>query len=180
VSFESQVDFSGREVALHCDEDAPDGARVSIKIDGARRRLDLHDWELRPIVDFADTDYTAVVTLFGEGPEPERYFHNDYHRAFEETHLGARLLQSDILLMDPIVFSEALSEELAAEPYSAWVLTGADARPVVEIRGGEAHLALEPHYYFWRYADDPERKRLIALAFEGEALRAELLPQVEA
>jgi hypothetical protein len=58
VSFESQVDFFGREVALHCDEDAPDGVRVSIKIDGARRRLDLHDWELRPIRRFRGTSTT--------------------------------------------------------------------------------------------------------------------------
>ena len=110
VNFEGVVDLSAYTIDLDYEEDNQDGSRAIVTIDGQKFTLPLHDWQLKPIVQYADSPYTAAVSIFGEGPDPDRYRYIDYHPAFEDTHLGARLLQADILLMDPITFSEAPTE----------------------------------------------------------------------
>jgi hypothetical protein len=54
---------------------------------------------LIPIVNYANSDYNAVVSLFGEKTTEDTY-DIVYHPAFENTLLGIRLLQADIIFFD--------------------------------------------------------------------------------
>ena len=55
--------------------------------------IPLEVWELQSIVDFADDDYNAAVTLFGDS-----YSRIKYHPAFIDNLMGLRILQTDLLL----------------------------------------------------------------------------------
>jgi len=176
VNFQEAVDLSGITLDLDYDAGRPDGQRATAMIDGQFVTIPLYDWELRPIVTYADSSYTAVVSIFGEGPDTANYYYVDYHPAFEDTHLGARLLQADIILMDPITFSEAPSvngqkvyfpgeatetsqaerSQIAAqlsgierEKYSSWVLTDTDVNPQLSVMNEVMYVDLVPYYYFW-------------------------------
>jgi hypothetical protein len=87
-----------------------DGERVSVLASGRRYRLELPDWQLVPIAEFADSSYNAVVTLFGEldgdRQKPATHYVVAYHPAFEATLLGLRVFQGDFLLLDPNVAGE--------------------------------------------------------------------------
>jgi hypothetical protein len=92
----------------------PDGQRLVLFADDQPWfTANLPDWQLAPIVHFADSPQTAVVTLFGEledelTPEQE----NDvayvvaYHPALERTLLGLRLFQTDFMLLDSTLTGE--------------------------------------------------------------------------
>jgi len=60
----------------------------------------IYDWQLKPISEYANSEYSGVVSLFGEGDNRSKYFYIEYHPAFEDTLLGLRLFQSDIMLID--------------------------------------------------------------------------------
>jgi len=68
----------------------------------------IYDWQLKPIAEYANSEYSGVVSLFGEGEHRNKYFYIEYHPAFEDTLLGLRLFQSDIMLIN--------LDELAALP----------------------------------------------------------------
>ena len=100
-------------VQLRYDNRAPDGERLHVLVrsrDGTTTDAvaPIHDWLLAPIAKFADSQYTACVTLFGEAATAEdakRVSPDDmivgYHPAFTNTILGLRLLQADMLLFRP-------------------------------------------------------------------------------
>lgn len=78
--------------------------------DGSERRWletqDLYDWEIATIAGFAATEHTAAMTLFGELDDYEYQMemgnHFDvvnYHPALENTLMGLRMLQADLLLI---------------------------------------------------------------------------------
>lgn len=189
VNFESVVDLSAYDIDLEYDNSRPDGERGTVDIDGQKFTLPLYDWELAPIVNYADSEYTAVVSIFGEGPDREDYYYIDYHPALEDTHLGMRLLQADIMLMDPVTFSEAPSESgkkvymageahegaeedrflsallvqsmLVDAQYQAWVLTDNETRPSLRFEEDVVGVYMNPYYYFWT-SDNTERERLFA------------------
>jgi hypothetical protein len=105
VSFEATMNlkqFAGGAVDLTYDATRPDGSRVILTLGSVRESLSLWDWQARPIAEFADSKYTAAVSLFGEGPNREQFFYIDYHPAFFDRLLGLRLLQADIMLIDPL------------------------------------------------------------------------------
>lgn len=177
VNFETHIELSGHAVVLDYDPNANDGNRATAVIDGKRYSLPLYDWELAPIVSYADSEYTAVVSIFGEGPDMENYYYVRYHPAFEDTHLGMRLVQSDIFLMDPITFGEApkidgeaayypgepgeteiqvrfvaaqrLGSILSAYDYQAWVLTDNGLSGTLSAKDGVLQINLQPFYHFW-------------------------------
>lgn len=179
VNFETKIDIpDSADVDLIYDAGLADGARAIIRIDDESGVIPLYDWQLIPIVEYADSPYTAVVSIFGDGPDPENKFYIDYHAAFENTHLGARLLQADILLLDPMTFSQAPMENgesvyypgeasqaqedermfLAATvadfmrsiDYQSWVITDTERLPRLLFEDGEARVEIEPYVYFWR------------------------------
>ena len=189
VNFETSIDLSDMSVELDYDRSAPDGSRARMEVNGEEYSLPLYDWELKPIAEYANSNYTAVVSIFGEGPEPENFRYIDYHPAFEDTHLGMRLLQADILLMDPMTFSEVPAENgrkvyrpgeaqeqslktrlngastihniMASETYHAWVLTDTDLTGRLRYEGGVARVDLTPYYHVWKSKETGERDRLI-------------------
>lgn len=115
----------------------PDGARLHLVFtDGRHTRQivpTLYDWELIPIVQFvAAGNGDSVVTLFGhlEDKTVEKTVSDrddkiiNYHPAFDNTLMGLRLLQADLLLMDPEsahIFSEGDTQIVGAgeKAYSA-------------------------------------------------------------
>jgi hypothetical protein len=61
----------------------------------------IYDWQLKPIAEYADSEYSGVVSLFGEGEDRRNNYYIEYHPAFEDTVLGLRLFQADIMLINP-------------------------------------------------------------------------------
>lgn len=181
VNFQSIVDLAGAVVVLNYNPSLQDGERAIAIIDGVEAKIPLYDWQLGPIVDYSDSNDTAVVSIFGEPPDGETgedHYYIDYHPAFLDTHIGARLMQADIVLMDIVSFSEApsnpdhpkflpgespatdivtrfslaaeLSEVMESAAYQAWVLTDVDEIPSFGIVNGVLEISLEPYYHFWR------------------------------
>ena len=71
-------------------------------INGKKYQIPLEAWQLKPIVAYANSNYNAAVTLFGD-----RTYSNSgqsytlrtlFHDAFIDKLLGIRLLQTDLLL----------------------------------------------------------------------------------
>jgi hypothetical protein len=67
----------------------------------------IYDWQLQPLVAFVRAGGHAAATLFGELKDKElqdrvrkRYFIANYHPAFQNTLLGLRLLQADLLVIN--------------------------------------------------------------------------------
>lgn len=203
VNFEGVVDLGQYQVDLDYDPTLPDGERAILTLNGAEYTIPLYDWQLQPIVAYADSPYTAVVSIFGEGPEPETYRYIDYHPAFEDTHLGLRLLQTDILLMNPLGFSEApkqngqavympgesrevaatdrekisddISSVLEGAGFRAWVFTDTDVSPKLSLSDGEATVTLEPYFFFWT-TELFDRFQALAEAQKLAMLRAIIAP----
>ena len=98
---------------LHYDSTRPDGERLQATLERNGRlttvQAHIFDWQLVPLVSFVRASKgDSAVTLFGEfvDKEAERRVRSDnhmiinYHPAFENTLLGLRLLQADLLLID--------------------------------------------------------------------------------
>lgn len=203
VNFEGIVDLSDFDIDLEYDPHKPNGERASITLDGREYKIPLYDWELRPIVNYADSEFTAVASIFGDGPDMERYRYIDYHPAFEDTHLGMRLLQADIILMDPITFSEApkvsgeavymageqrerseaermiaalrVFEMMSTHEFQAWVLTDTDLEPELITSADTVSVDLEPYFFFWK-SDSSGAQGLIE-RFNSEVELAQPLSQ---
>lgn len=103
-----------KAIKLSYDEKQPDGQRLKVTITDTESHdkivaARIYDWQLIPIAAFADGDQDACFTLFGELKDKadtkarvdrgEKVL--NYHPAFENTLLGLRLFQSDILLLHP-------------------------------------------------------------------------------
>lgn len=62
------------------------------------------DWQLIPLIRFADTEYHSCVSLFGPRSVSSNFktktHHVVYHPSFHNTLLGVRLLHADILLLN--------------------------------------------------------------------------------
>lgn len=199
VSFDNAVDLSGKSITLAYKRASEDGTRALMMVDGSVASLPLYDWELKPLVEYAESEYNAVVSIFGEGDDAENYRYIDYHPAFENTHLGLRLLQADILPLDPVIFGEVPTEGgvkvyesgesreqalniryagavviqgiLQSEPYQSWVLTDAGDGGNVSIRQGVLEVDVEPYYYIWK--SNIEEVKVLAREYDGllETLR---------
>lgn len=99
------AELTNKVINMEYNPNEEDGYRMSIKIDGSYYHPYLPDWQLVPIAEFADSQYDACVSLFGENTD---IFNYDiiYHPAFENTLLGLRLLHADVMLMDLDEFKE--------------------------------------------------------------------------
>lgn len=86
----AQPSFKIESFSLQCD---PDNNSAYAIINGHRHSIPLETWQLMPIVEYANSNDHAVVTLFGT-EECGTLFHN----AFIDKLLGLRLLQTDLLL----------------------------------------------------------------------------------
>src|SRR5438105_4476457 len=99
---------------LRYDASAPDGQRLVVSLrgtDGATTvvRGRIYDWQLVPVARFANDDNGSAVTMFGHlsnkaederlGEAHEHVF--NYHKALDNTLVGLRLLQADMLIIEP-------------------------------------------------------------------------------
>lgn len=82
--------FEVNTFSLFCDRDSN---AACAQINGEVYSIPLDVWQLRPIVNYADDENNAIVTLFGKG-ESRIQFHN----AFIDQLLGLRMLQTDLML----------------------------------------------------------------------------------
>ncbi|MBN2103769.1 hypothetical protein JW835_06990 [bacterium] len=84
-----------------------DGNRLVVVINGQRIDTKIYDWQLIPIAMYAESPYYACFTYFGslkDKIEEKRIMDEgghimNYHSAFENTLLGLRLMQMDLMLM---------------------------------------------------------------------------------
>ncbi|MFH1843638.1 MAG: hypothetical protein ABIF77_10585 [bacterium] len=95
------------------DPSRTDGARLRITLshgDGTEREVAvlLYDWQLVPVARFAGSDQDACFTMFGdlrdEAEQRAREARGDrilnYHPALENSLVGLRLFQADLLILD--------------------------------------------------------------------------------
>jgi hypothetical protein len=181
IAFEAvaipSASLKGKDVKLSYDKSQKDGNRLVISIGGKAYRPSLPDWMLVPISKYADSPYTACVSLFGERTN-KSYYDIVYHPAFQNTLMGLRLLHADILLMDVGRFWElprfngkvvlGLGESIPGRSnwrsaaleiqsvfrraeFRSWVMTDYQVPVRFSIDGGAFTLTGEPYYYFWRY-----------------------------
>jgi hypothetical protein len=163
---------------LKYDPAQSDGMRAALHVDGQIYRIPLYDWQLRPIANFANSPYTAIVSLFGEGPDRENNYYIEFHAAFINTLLGLRLLQADIMFIDLDNLSELPRDEKGIQVIGpgekvpdisvsnkarsivdeiidrhhpqSWVLTDVDQSPKIRLVDGIVNVDLNTYYYFWR------------------------------
>lgn len=102
-----------RVVALRYVPSRPDGSRLQVHVvqHGKKRVITapIYDWQLVPIAKFANQSQHSVFTLFGElksKKETEAHLKKhhrvlNYQSAFENTLLGLRMFQADILIFSP-------------------------------------------------------------------------------
>src|SRR5688572_15197421 len=67
VSFEAialpDASLVGQPIELSYDPAKPDGSRLVVRIGSQTLRASIPDWQLKPIVAFASSEYSAVVSL---------------------------------------------------------------------------------------------------------------------
>jgi len=91
---------------FHYDSTAADGQRFSISLESdpdKRYLAEIFDWQLGPIAKYADTDYSAIVSLYGrEVSNLEGVYKSDivFHEAFLDNLMGLRLFQADLMFTD--------------------------------------------------------------------------------
>lgn len=165
-----------QSVSLMYDRSMPDGQRLTVVLDNNRYNVTLPDWQLIPIARYANSDFTGVVSLFGDGPDTKHYYYIQYHEAFKNTLLGLRLLQADILFMDlnnhwdlprfdnrlvmgrgesvpdesiSALAAQRIDQILQNHTWRSWVLTDIETSPQFSGSGGAFKVIASPYYYFW-------------------------------
>ncbi|MEO0082552.1 MAG: hypothetical protein ABIL25_09765 [candidate division WOR-3 bacterium] len=93
---------------LRYEPDSADGKRLVIYLNEIPVSADIFDWQLVPIARFADSPYYSCFTAFGKlhdeaaarKARKQGAMILNYHPAFENTLLGLRLFQLDLLVID--------------------------------------------------------------------------------
>lgn len=153
---------------------ADDGSRLQVRVGPTALSASLPDWMLVPIAHFADSPFDACVSLFGPATTDQEY-DIVYHPAFQNTLLGMRLLQSDMLLFDleqtwrlpqfggTVVLgagesaprglddgsAQRIDGALANGSFQSWVMTDQGEPVVADAQQGRLILSGLPFYYFW-------------------------------
>jgi hypothetical protein len=165
--------------------DAPDGSRFQLASNRGVLTLRGYDWQLVPLVKYVDSDYTALLSLFGPGPERDRNYYIQYHPAIKNTLLGLRLLQSDIVFMNPVglrmlprfenktilgkgelepdgaksfIAAKELESIMRDVDAESWTLLDGAETPAFSAENNSIVLQGRPHYYFWSYSTSRQRK----------------------
>lgn len=173
----------------------PDGSRLWVTVQtasGARQTVParIYDWELVPIAKFAATDMHSSFTLFGElldeADTKQRRERGEkilnYHPAFEDTLLGLRLFQADILILsseacdlptlqgryllgagesapDVTANCRALRriheaiDRMGGEKFTSYVVSDVNVRIPFRIESGELVIGGDPVWSCWRRPD---------------------------
>ena len=175
------AETAGKPIELAYHKEALDGFRLLVKVGSTTFRPQIADWLLIPIAQFAESIFTSATSLFGEGPDTDNFYYIKYHPAFKDSLLGLRLLQADILLMNPEQTSSlpkrngqvvlghgeflpmknpdhvkinTLTEIMNRQKATSWVLTDIDSTASFSIKNGEFQIRNFPYYYFWSRNED--------------------------
>ncbi len=190
ISFEAiaapNLEIKSKAISLSYDPAAPDSQRLSISIGESTYQPFIPDWQLIPIANYADSKYNACVSLIGPNTTKETY-HIVYHPAFENTLLGLRLLQADIILINPYEFWQlpkfegntilglgetipdanqwiiptmTINIAMQSDSYNSWILTDFAEEVQFGINTKEFGITGYPYYYFWK-ADVKKYKRIL-------------------
>jgi hypothetical protein len=185
--------LSGKAIALHYDKGTTDGHRLQVLADSSTATADLPDWMLIPIAKFADSEFDACVSLFGPNTSAVAY-DIVYHKSFQNTLLGMRLLQADMILFDlgetwrlpqrggVVVLglgesgakqmdetsARTIDAALQGGTFQSWVMTDQDEEVVFAVRDGQLELTGAPYYYFW--ASNVEEVQAAQQRLESQAL----------
>ena len=89
------------------DKSQADGNRIKLEVNGKSVKTKLYDWQLIPIAKYANSKSTACFTYFGELEDKSladtirKYDGHilNYHPDFENTLLGWRLADMDLMMM---------------------------------------------------------------------------------
>lgn len=152
-----------------------DGKRLNVAIGRDTLTADLFDWQLIPIAKYADSEFQSCVSLFGPN-STESAYHVVYHPAFQNTLLGVRLINADILLIDLSQFwkvptfggkpilgagesmpSESqwvrhamnIQSDLIKKRFQSYVFTDYGEHVVIGRSGKQLAISGLPYYYFW-------------------------------
>ena len=90
--------FGSKKIEVEYRSSNVDGQRLTIKVDSQAYPYAVPDWQLVPITAFANSEFSAAISIYGEGPDLDRFNYIQYHEAFENTLLGLRLLQAYLIL----------------------------------------------------------------------------------
>jgi hypothetical protein len=183
---EASEEIKGKRISFSYDPNRPDGRRLLVVIGDKSYEMSIPDWRLKPITLFADSEYTGVVSLFGEGPDREKYYYIQYHESFQNTLLGLRLLQADIIFIDlkhhwklpewngKVVLgagetmtnqekaeqaAQRLSNTLRGKKWRSWVLTDIGTKATIAVKDGKLTISNSPYYYFWDMSEAVETAR---------------------
>lgn len=188
---EADSSIWGQKVKLQYKSGKPDGHRLNVIIGQDTFSPFIPDWQLIPIVKFANSDYNSCVSLFGPKTNSEQW-DITFHPAFKNTLLGMRVLQADMMLIDmetfwqlPTINSkvilgageslpdssswiepyEEIENILSPGGYQSWVMTDDEVKVKFKIVNDEFVLEGYPYYYFWQmdYLDlQLKRSKLIS------------------
>lgn len=139
-----------KSLSLDYRPEEKDGQRLWVVADGRRFSAQIYDWQMAPIAEFANSQFTTCVTLFGELDDPAEQKNLargasviNYHAAFVNKLVGLRLFQLDILIND----SEAV--HLPTRPDRTYVLGEGETPPDIAAneKGWEAVRSLRHRLY---------------------------------
>lgn len=165
--------LAGKAVTLHYDNTKNDGHHLQVTTSNSAAAADLPDWVLVPIVKFADSEFDACVSLFGPNTSEQEY-DIVYHESFQNTLLGLRLLEADMILFNlsetwrlpqqggivvlglgersptqiDAASAGAIQAALSGGDFQSWVMTDQGEDVVFTLRNGSLELSGSPYYYF--------------------------------
>ena len=187
-----------RYVTRQGDSPVPDGERVRLTIRKNGEQIEiqvpLFDWEVLPIARLAASDQQACFTLFGALPdtaEAERRTARGerilgYHPALEDTLLGLRLFQTDVLglewsfcdlprngglyLLGPgeqapdlklnesviTALHETLDHLHPSEAHQSYLICDYGQSVTFSVSEGSLLLTGEPYWWCWKYSMEDE------------------------
>lgn len=183
---------AGRSVRLRYDAAQPDGQRLGVTIGGETYRPAIPDWQLVPIAKLAASDNNALFSLFGENGTEDVYDAR-FHPALNNTLLGMRLLQADMMWMlgehvaelprrggtlvlgagerlphrAPALRAAAMLGMLMQDDFQSWVLTDRGENIRFETVAGRLVISGDPYYYFWRYTAVKDTVEAVAARYEA-------------
>jgi hypothetical protein len=139
VAFQSiaqpSADFPPGKFSLFYNAKKMDGQRLNVIMGKDTLTASLYDWQLIPLVEYSNSEFQSCVSLFGP-QSTEHAYHIVYHRAFKNTLLGVRLLNSDIMLID-------LSEFWKLPSFENTLILGAGETDTPEWQARQAAISLE-------------------------------------
>ena len=185
---------------LQYDRARRDGERLEATLcdrNGGSRKVvaPIYDWQLAPIARFAETDQHACFTLFGELVDPKQTTEHrargdkilNYHPAFENTLMGLRVFQADVLILYPDacdlpkedgryllgagesspaveVNLQALAgvhqvlQRLPGGPFRSYIICDYESPVTFRAAGDRLLLTGEPVWHCWKFKTDDQRR----------------------